>query len=138
MTKVFFVLGGSLFTYLGLIHALFTFLDTRHPRRLVPDDHAVIEAMSSSGVRLSRGGTTMWQAWVGFNFSHSLGAMVFGSCCIFLGISSQTLALPKAALIVPAIIGVLYFWLALRYWFRAPAIGIALGTLCLFVGWLAY
>jgi len=138
MTSTFFILGGALFTYLGLIHALFTFLDTRHPRRLVPDDHAVTEAMSSSAVRLSCGGTTMWRAWVGFNFSHSLGAVVFGSCCILLGISAQTLALPKPALVLPVVIGVVYFWLALRYWFRVPAVGIALATLCLFVGWLAY
>lgn len=138
MTEVSFILGGALFAYLGLIHALFNFLDIRHPRRLVPDDQSVLDAMSASGVRLSRGGTTMWRAWVGFNFSHSLGAVVFGSCCILLGISSQTLALPRAVLILPVAIGALYFWLALRYWFRAPAVAIALATACLLVGWLAY
>ena len=80
----------------------------------------------------------MWRAWVGFNFSHSIGAVLFGSCCIFLGVALQSLALPKAALIVPVAIGALYFWLAVQYWFRIPAIGIALGTVCFSIGWLVY
>ena len=79
MTPILLIIGGSLFALLGLLHALYTFADISRPRRLVPDNPAVIEAMSSSGVRLARGGTTMWRAWVGFNFSHSLGAILFGS-----------------------------------------------------------
>lgn len=73
MTSVWITIGGSLFAILGLVHAVYTLADISRPRRLVPDDPAVIAAMSSSGVRLARGGTTMWRAWVGFNFSHSLG-----------------------------------------------------------------
>jgi hypothetical protein len=138
MTEICFIIGGTVFSILGLLHALFTFTDTLRPRRLVPDNPAVIEAMSSSGVRLARGGTTMWRAWVGFNFSHSLGAILFGFCCITLGFSLKFLALPKIALLLPVAIGAIYLWLAIRYWFRIPAIGIALGTLCLAIGWLVY
>jgi hypothetical protein len=138
MTEVCFIIGGALFSILGLLHALYTFADTLRPRRLVPDNPAVIEAMSSSGVRLARGGTTMWRAWVGFNYSHSLGAVLFGFCCIFLGVSLKSLALPKAALLLPVAISAIYLLLAIRYWFRIPAIGIALGTLCFAVGWLWY
>ena len=43
-----------------------------------------------------------------------------------------------AALLVPVAIGVTYFLLAIRYWFRAPAIGVAAGTLCFVIGWLLY
>ena len=80
----------------------------------------------------------MWRAWVGFNFSHSLGIAMFGVGCLVVGLSLQSLALPKAALLVPVAIGVIYFLLAIRYWFRAPAIGVAAGTLCLVIGWLLY
>ena len=101
----------------------------------------------------------MWRAWVGFNFSHSLGIAMFGVGCIVVGLSLQSLALPKAALLVPVAIGVIYFLLAIRYWFRAecqlqlrsrrtsecerprqssPAIGVTAGTLCLVIGWLLY
>lgn len=134
MADVLFVLGGSVFAAMGLLHAVYTFTDARHPRRLVPDDPAVTEAMRASGVRMARGGTTMWRAWVGFNLSHSLGAVVYGACCIFLGVASRSPALPRTALVLPVAVGVLYLWLALRYWFRAPAIGIALGTTMLSIG----
>ena len=138
MTSVWFIVGGSLFAILGLVHAIYTLADISRPRRLVPDDPAVIAVMSSSGLRLARGGTTMWRAWVGFNFSHSLGITVFGVGCIVVGLYLQSLELPKAALLVPVAIGVIYVLLAIRYWFRAPAIGVAAGTLCLVIGWLLY
>jgi hypothetical protein len=138
MRSVWFVIGGSIFAILGLVHAVYTVADMARPRRLVPDDPAVIAAMSSSGLRLARGGTTMWRAWVGFNFSHSLGIAMFGVACIAVGLSLPSLALPKAALLVPVAIGVTYVLLAIRYWFRNAAIGVAAGTLCLVIGWLLY
>ncbi|MFA6443760.1 MAG: hypothetical protein WCV99_15595, partial [Sterolibacterium sp.] len=84
------------------------------------------------------GGTTMWRAWVGFNFSHSLGVIMFSFACVAAGLSLDSLALPKTALLLPVAIGLVYLWLAIRYWFRGPAIGIAAGTLCLAIGWLLY
>ena len=130
--------GGLVFALLGLLHGFYTWADTRTPRRLVPDARSVIDAMSSSSVRLSRGGTTMWRAWLGFNFSHSLGAVMFGAGCIAVGLSLRSMALPKAVLLIPVAIGCLYLWLAIRYWFRIPAIGIAVATACFAAGWMMY
>jgi hypothetical protein len=138
MASVWLIVGGSLFGILGFLHALYTFADMSRPRRLVPDNPAVIEAMSSSSVRLAKGGTTMWRAWVGFNLSHSLGVLMFSFGCIAVGLSLGSLALPKAAVLVPVAIGATYLWLAIRYWFRVPAIVITAGTLCLTIGWLVY
>ena len=133
MTAALLVIGGCLFGILGVLHALYTFADARNPRRLAPQDPAVLRLMSSTSVRLSGGATTMWRAWLGFNFSHSLGALMFSAACIAAG-----LALSKAALLLPVAIGAVYLWLAIRYWFRIPAIGIALATLCFAAAWLAY
>jgi len=41
-------LGGGIFVLLGSLHALYTFLDIRRPRRLVPQDPAVALAMKGS------------------------------------------------------------------------------------------
>ena len=130
--------GGAVFVILGLLHLLYTVLDISRPRRLVPDDPQVIEAMHRSTLRLTRGRTSMWNAWVGFNFSHSLGVIWFGASCILLGIATSLFALPKHALVTPVVFGALLFWLAVRYWFKAPAIGIAIGTVLLASGWLIY
>jgi hypothetical protein len=138
MTSYFFVAGGCVFAALGLVHGVFSLSDIRRPRRLVPDDLSLIDRMASTGVRLARGRTNMWDAWLGFNLSHSLGAVMFGALCISVGVVGRTGNLPKAALAAPVAIGVMYLILAVRFWFRVPAIGIALGTVLLLLGWLVY
>jgi hypothetical protein len=138
MAGILLIVGGAIFGILGSLHALYTFADERRPRRLAPKDPAVLRAMAGTSVRLSGGATTMWRAWLGFNFSHSLGALTFSAGCITAGLKLTALALPKSALLLPAAIGAIYLWLAVRYWFRIPAIGIALATLCFTAAWLAY
>jgi hypothetical protein len=138
MSSILFIIGGSLFGILGLVHAFYTFADISRPRRLVPDNPTVIKAMSTSNVRLARGGTTMWRAWVGFNFSHSLGAVMFGFGNIVVGLTLSSLALPRVTLLIPVAIGAIYLWLAIHYWFRIPAVVIAAGTICFIVGWLMH
>jgi hypothetical protein len=130
--------GGGIFLLLGILHALYTFLDIREPRRLVPQEPSVALAMAESSLRLARGGTTMWRAWVGFNFSHSLGAILFGMLCIGAGLVLGTLVLPAWILFVLVLIALLYVGLSVLYWFRIPTMGIALATVCLVIAWLTY
>ena len=131
-------LGGGIFLLLGIVHALYTFLDIREPRRLVPQEPSVALAMAESRVRLARGGTTMWRAWVGFNFSHSLGAILFGMLCVGAGLVLGTLVVPAWILFVLVLIALLYVGLSVLYWFRIPTMGITLATVCLVIAWLTY
>jgi hypothetical protein len=55
-----------------------------------------------------------------------------------VGLNLTTLAPPQTALLLPVVIGAIYLRLAVRYWFRVPAIGIALGSLCFAAAWVAY
>ena len=130
--------GGSIFVLLGLLHALYTFLDIRHPRRIVPDDPSVAAAMAASKLRLSRGGTDMWRAWVGFNFSHSLGAVLFGALCVVLGVNLHVLAIPSWVLLLLASVAGLYVVIGVLYWFRVPIGGVVIATACLLVAWIVY
>ncbi len=41
MIAMLLILGGSVFGVLGGLHAIYTALDLRNPRRLVPDDPSV-------------------------------------------------------------------------------------------------
>lgn len=137
-TSALLEVGGGIFVLLGVLHALYTFLDIRRPRRLVPDDSAVSAAMARSSLRLTGGRTTMWQAWVGFNFSHSLGVVLFGALCLAAGAAITPLSLPGWVLLLLAAIGLLYVVIAALYWFRIPIAGAAIGTACLFAAWLTY
>jgi hypothetical protein len=131
-------LGGGIFVLLGFLHALYTFLDIRRPRRLVPQDPSVTIAMKASPLRLSRGRTTMWRAWVGFNFSHSVGAVLFGVLCICAGAALGTLVIRAWALLFMVAVSFVYLGLSALYWFRIPTVGIAVASVCLLVAWLMY
>jgi hypothetical protein len=131
-------LGGGIFVLLGSLHALYTFLDINRPRRLVPQDPAVALSMAESPVRLARGGTTMWRAWVGFNFSHSVGAVLFGALCICAGAALGTVVIPAWTLPILVVISFIYLALSVLYWFRIPTAGIAVASLCLLVAWVTY
>ena len=138
MSGLLLIAGGAIITLLGLLHAVYTYADIARPRYLVPSKPALREAMMQGGLRLSRDATTMWKAWVGFNFSHSLGVAMFGAACLFLGLDLHSLAPPRAVLLLPPALGLLYFCLALRYWFSETAICVGIATLCLVSAWLLY
>ena len=108
------------FGVLGGLHAIYTVLDLRNPRRLVPVDPSVAQAMANSALRLPRGGTDMWRAWIGFNLSHSLGLLLFAALAAWAGFRVNTL--PVGMMPVLSLIGCIYLVLAMRYWFRIPAI----------------
>jgi hypothetical protein len=131
-------IAGVVYVVLGALHALYTFLDTRNARRIVPDDPAVIAAMRASTIRLTRGAATMWQGWVGFNFSHSLGAIFFGVTLIAIAASLGTLGLAPWVLMGLAAVSGCYLLMALRYWFRIPVLGTSIATVCLVLAWLIY
>jgi hypothetical protein len=134
MIAILLILGGSVFGVLGGLHAIYTVLDLGSPRRLVPVDPSVMHAMANSAVRLSRGGTDMWRAWIGFNFSHSLGLLLLATVAIWAGFRINRL--PVAIMPMLTLIGCAYLLLALLYWFRIPAIGVAIGTGCFAAAWV--
>jgi hypothetical protein len=138
MPALLLYVGGGVFVVLGALHALYTFLDIARPRRLVPDDPAVSAAMRRSHLRLTRGRTTMWQAWVGFNFSHSVGVVLLGVVCAMTGALAAAGAAPRLALLALFLAGLVYVAIAARYWFRIPIAGAAIATTCLLLAWLTY
>ena len=128
------IFGGAVFGVLGALHAIYTLLDLRKPRRLVPADPSVAQAMANTTVRMTRGRTDMWQAWIGFNLSHSLGLLLFAALAIWAGFRINTL--PAGIMPALTLIGCVYVVLAVRYTFRVPAIGVAIGTACFAAAWI--
>lgn len=116
------LIGGAaaLMGMLGLIHMVYTFFG----ERLAPRDAALRERMRQVAPVLTRR-TTMWRCWVGFNASHSLGALLFalvyGNLALrhpaWLQDSPFLLALGLATLSAYAVLG-------RSYWFRVPNTGI--------------
>jgi hypothetical protein len=64
--------AGIIFT-LGVVHLVYTFWGPK----LTPRDPALQISMSQISPVISKE-TTMWRAWMGFNATHSMGAILFG------------------------------------------------------------
>jgi hypothetical protein len=126
IAQALIILGALLFGLLGALHLVYTFFTDKFAAR----DAATTAAMkATSPVLTSR--TSLWNAWVGFNASHSLGAMLFAAVYLVIASAHMSLLRESPALLWLAVLGGLgYLALARRYWFRTPLIGIAIGTSC--------
>ena len=109
---------------LGSAHLMFTFRGTRfHPR-----DASLMAQMQSVSPVLTRQ-TTMWRAWIGFNASHSYGAMLFGLVYGYLALIHPAFLFSATFLLaLGAAFLLAYLVLAKRYWFRIPFRGLLLSS----------
>lgn len=117
-----YLLTGSaaILLVLGLLHLLYTF----HGPKLLPRDADLQGRMSAVSPVITRE-TTMWKAWVGFNASHSFGAILFGLVYGYLALFHPAFLFESAFLLVVGLVllgG--YTFLGVRYWFSVPFRGI--------------
>jgi hypothetical protein len=138
IARYIFLAGALPFIVLGTLHALATPRTPAQSKWLSPRDAALREAMARDTVMLTRR-STVWQGWVGFNLSHSLGAVLFGAVVLLAG-RSQVSFQGDASVFLPlaVVVSGLYLTLAVRYWFRTPIVGIALSAACFLTSWVLF
>lgn len=116
--------SAAIILMLGLAHLLFTF---RGPK-LHPRDAVLMARMKEVSPVLTRE-TTMWKAWIGFNASHSGGAILFGLVWGYLALAQATLLFQSLFLLgLGLIFLVCYMFLGKVYWFSIPFRGITLSA----------
>lgn len=124
VAQALFAASAGIILLLGCIHLLYTFRGNRlHPR-----DPALMAAMQTESPVLTRK-TTMWRAWVGFNASHSYGAMLFG--LVYGDLALFHIAMFAAStflLMLGMVLLVAYSVLGRLYWFSVPYRSILLST----------
>jgi hypothetical protein len=125
--------SAAIILALGLVHLLYTF----HGEKLTPRDPMLQAAMRVVSPVLTRE-TTMWKTWVGFNASHSLGAILFGLVYGYLALAHGNFLFASAFLLAVGF-GMLAGLAALgyAYWFSIPFRGICL-ALALYVAAVAF
>ena len=127
--------SAAIILLLGLIHLLYTFRGTQlHPR-----DAALQTRLKDVSPVITRE-TTMWKAWVGFNASHSFGAILFGLVYGYLALAHSTFLFQSTFLLLLGLLLLAgYVFLGKVYWFSVPFRGIVLSTAlyvaALVVGW---
>lgn len=128
LSQLLIAASSAIVLLLGTIHLAYTFASTK----LLPRDPTVIAQMKRDTLVISRQ-TTVWNAWIGFNASHSLGLMFFGATYGYLGIFRLEMLLSsKLLLLIGGIFLFTLVVLAKRYWFRVPFAGVAI-ALALYV-----
>ena len=125
--------SAAIILALGLLHLLYTFRGAKlHPRE--PALETQMKAVSPVITRQ----TTMWKAWVGFNASHSCGAILFGSVYGYLALSSSEFRFESRFLCVLGLLFLSgYVVLGKVYWFSVPFRGIVIATVCYIAGLVA-
>lgn len=109
---------------LGALHLWYTFRGNKlHPR-----DLELRARLEQAPLVLTRQ-TTMWKAWVGFNASHSFGALLFGAVYGYLAVVHRDFLFQSRFLLsLGLLVLVAYAILGKRYWFSVPFRGILLAT----------
>lgn len=130
MAQVFLFAGALIFFVLGAYHGILTLRDLSHPRAFTPTDEGVRRAMQGSRLALSRR-VNLWEAWLGFNLSHSLGLVLFGGGLIAIAwLHFPAFARSPAVQATALAVAAAYLILSVRFFFRAPAIGVGIGLAC--------
>ncbi len=111
--------GAAIVGTLGTAHLVLTFWGPK----LLPRDRSVREAMEGCSLVITDQ-TTYWRAWIGFNASHSLGAILFAAVYGYLALFHVEFLQQSRFLLGLGVATLLsYVALAQRYWFITPLIG---------------
>lgn len=134
MTSAQFLMAGSaaIIGMLGFVHMILTF---RGPK-LLPRDASLRLVMNTVSPVITTQ-TNYWRMWVGFNASHSMGAMLFGLIYAYLAVAHGELLFHSVFLQCIGFAMLAGFaLLAKLYWFITPLVG-ATVSLLLYIGSLA-
>ena len=126
IAKILMVISAGIIFMLGVLHLIYTFWGSK----LTPRDPTLQVSMSQISPVITRE-TTMWKAWVGFNASHSMGAILFGLIYAYLAVFQNALLFNSAFLLVVglAMLGG-FVMLGKIYWFSVPYRGICISFAC--------
>jgi len=122
IAQALWLIGSSIVLILGSLHLQYTLFT----RRLHPGKESLMGEMKQIHPVLTNR-TTMWKAWVGFNCSHSIGAIYFGIANLYLGVFRYHLIISDPFLVTLNLsVAISFCILGWKYWFRIPLIGMSL------------
>lgn len=128
IAKYLWLIGSTLIVTLGIIHLYYTFFTGAFSSL----NEKMIGEMKSSSPILSQE-INMWNAWIGFNGSHSSGLIFIGLTNFYLALRHFSDLESNHFFFIFNILTIgFYLWLAVRYWFTIPVVGLSV-VLVLFV-----
>lgn len=130
--KYIWEFGSLIFILLGTVHLFYTFFTNKFSSR----NKKVVDEMKLSYPNLTKE-TTIWKAWIGFNASHSIGVIFIGVINFYLSYYFFSILQNRFFFFALNIVTVaFYLWLAKKYWYRTPFIGILITLTCYMVSFI--
>jgi len=123
--QILLIISSAILGLLGFMHLVYTLFSNKFDTW----DPDVKTAMQNTSPIITKQ-TTVWKAWIGFNVSHSVGAMLMAA--FYIPLSVHHMPVIQTGLWfawLPVVIGCSYLLMAHRYWFHLPFYGISLATL---------
>jgi hypothetical protein len=132
IAKYLWLLGSLIILFLGTIHLFYTFFTNKFS----PRKESIEEEMKATTPYLTRE-TTMWRGWIGFNASHSSGAMFIGIINFYVAVKYFSIFQTDHFFFLFNLFTIgFYVWLAKKYWFKIPLIGITITLICFFISYI--
>lgn len=118
--------SGLVVLVFGTIHLFWTF----RGKNFWPRDEKLKPVLEAATMQLTRD-TSFWNAWIGFNASHSFGAMLYGLVFGYLGACAPEFFFHSVFLQITGAVflGALLI-VARRYWFSKPFGGVLVSSIC--------
>lgn len=133
MESLLLAAGAAIFVVLGSLHLRLTLAS----RALHPRNADVRAAMAATSPRITSQ-TSMWRAWVGFNATHSLGAIVFGLLYGYMALAAPGVLFGSPFLLTLGLLASLaYVAISWRCFFRKPLLGTATAAALYAAAWIA-
>lgn len=124
--QILWICGSAIYIILSTLHLFYTFFTNKFDVK----DKNTMELMKQTHPLLTNK-LTMWNAWIGFNGSHSSGGFFLGAANIIMAIFYfDFLSAAWPLIILTDITSLFYVFLGVRYWFNVPLRGIAIATIC--------
>ena len=137
---LFIVVGAGIFAFLGVMHGLATLSSRPDRGAMTPTDPFLQQAMQTpGGIGLAPElATPLWRPWLGFNLSHSIGALLLAGVIAVPALRDVAAAIDDP-MWVATVLGVplILLIVSVRFWFTKPTQAIALATTLIWVGVLA-
>ena len=131
--KLLWIMGSVVAGMLGSLHLLYTFFSNK----FLPRQPQLLEDMKKTSPVISRD-LTMWNAWIGFNGSHSMGIVFIAVINIYIAVQffpvfqkSHFYFLLNIATMA------FYLFLASKYWFSKPLLGVCFVLGCYTASYVA-